>query len=106
MKKNTEGSKKIADAVNRMIPIVLIAIMLVSGIKTVLAFISYRTANDEYDKLEGYVEAVTTEATPQSSQEAEEETVSEYVKSHDIDRVICIYNIDFVNTDSNFGYLE
>ena len=36
----------------------------------------------------------------------EEETVSEYVKSHDIDRVIYIYNIDFINTDSNFGYLE
>lgn len=36
----------------------------------------------------------------------EEETVSEYVKSHDIDRVICIYNIDFINSDSNFGYLE
>ena len=36
----------------------------------------------------------------------EEETVSEYVKSHDINRVIYIYNIDFINSDSNFGYLE
>lgn len=36
----------------------------------------------------------------------EEETVSEYVKSHDIDRVIYIYNVDFINSDNNFVWLE
>ena len=36
----------------------------------------------------------------------EEESVSEYVKSHDIDRVIFIYNIDFINSDNNFVWLE
>lgn len=34
------------------------------------------------------------------------ETVSEYVKSHDIDRVIFIYNVDFINSDNNFVWLE
>lgn len=36
----------------------------------------------------------------------EEETVSEYVQSHGIDRVIFIYNIDFINSDNNFVWLE
>ena len=36
----------------------------------------------------------------------EDETVSEYVKSHDIDRVIYIYNVDFINSDNNFVWLE
>ena len=36
----------------------------------------------------------------------EEETVSEYVKSHGIDRVIYIYNVDFINSDNNFVWLE
>ena len=36
----------------------------------------------------------------------EEESVSEYVKSHNIDRVIFIYNVDFLNSDNNFVWLE
>ena len=36
----------------------------------------------------------------------EEESVSEYVKSHNIDRVIFIYNVDFINSDNNFVWLE
>ena len=36
----------------------------------------------------------------------EEETVSEYVKSHGIDRVIFIYNVDFINSDNNFVWLS
>ena len=36
----------------------------------------------------------------------EAETVSEYVKSHDIDRVIYLYNVDFINSDNNFVWLE
>lgn len=36
----------------------------------------------------------------------EDETVSEYVKSHGIDRVIYIYNVDFINSDNNFVWLE
>ena len=36
----------------------------------------------------------------------QEESVSEYVKSHGINRVIYIYNIDFLNSDNNFVWLE
>ncbi|MBQ8966452.1 DHHW family protein [Ruminococcus sp.] len=36
----------------------------------------------------------------------EAESVSEYVKSHDIDRVIMLYNVDFINSDNNFVWLE
>lgn len=36
----------------------------------------------------------------------EEQTVSELVKNEDIDRVIMIYNMDFINSDDNFLWLE
>ncbi len=36
----------------------------------------------------------------------EENTVSELVKLYDIDRVILVYNMDFVNSDQNFIWLE
>lgn len=36
----------------------------------------------------------------------EEQTVSELVKNENIDRVIMIYNMDFINSDDNFLWLE
>lgn len=36
----------------------------------------------------------------------EKQTVSELVKNEDIDRVIMLYNMDFVNSDDNFIWLE
>ena len=36
----------------------------------------------------------------------EEQTVSELVKNEGIDRVILIYNMDFINSDDNFIWLE
>ena len=36
----------------------------------------------------------------------EEQTVSELVKNENIDRVIMIYNMDFVNSDDNFIWLS
>lgn len=33
-------------------------------------------------------------------------TVSEYIKENDIDKVIYLYNIDFLNSDNNFVWLE
>ena len=36
----------------------------------------------------------------------EEQTVSELVKNEGIDRVIMIYNMDFINSDDNFLWLE
>jgi hypothetical protein len=36
----------------------------------------------------------------------EAQTVSEYVKEHNITKVIYIYNIDFINSDSNFVWLD
>ena len=35
-----------------------------------------------------------------------DKTVSEYVKDNDITKVIFLYNMDFVNTDNNFIWLE
>lgn len=36
----------------------------------------------------------------------EEMTVSEYVKANDIHKVIFLYNVDFLNTDNNFVWLD
>lgn len=36
----------------------------------------------------------------------EELTVSEYIKENGIDKVIFLYNMDFVNTDNNFAWIE
>ena len=36
----------------------------------------------------------------------EERTVSEYLKEKGIQKVLCIYNIDFLNSDNNFVWLE
>lgn len=36
----------------------------------------------------------------------EEQTVSEYVKDKGIERVIGIYNVDFLNSDNNFAWLD
>ena len=35
-----------------------------------------------------------------------DKTVSEYVKDNGITKVIFLYNMDFVNTDNNFIWLE
>ena len=36
----------------------------------------------------------------------EELSVSEYIKQNKIDKIIFLYNMDFVNTDNNFGWIE
>lgn len=36
----------------------------------------------------------------------EELTVSEYIKENNIDKVIYLYNVDFINSDNNFVWLE
>ena len=36
----------------------------------------------------------------------QEKTVSEYIKDNKIDKVILLYNVDFLNTDNNFVWIE
>ena len=36
----------------------------------------------------------------------QEKTVSQYIKDNKIDKVILLYNVDFLNSDNNFVWIE
>lgn len=95
MEINTESSiKKIAkspkELINKLIPVVLISIMLISGVNTISALRSYKLASAEYESLESYVTPVTT-VEEVSSESEEIEEAAEEKKHPDIPMM----NIDF-----------
>ena len=84
MEKNTESSEKKKalkpkEIINKLIPVVLIAIMIVSGINIVVSLRSYKVAGAEYESLEAYVVPVTTEEQHEDV-ESNETEVTEEVK--------------------------
>ncbi len=86
-RKNTDSSTKRNDIVNKMVPYILVAVMLVSGFNTLSALKNYREAKKEYTGLQQYVApstTVTAEAES-TSEEADTETeVEEVVVKPDI----------------------
>ncbi|MCR4754625.1 MAG: class B sortase [Lachnospiraceae bacterium] len=86
-RKNTDSSTKRNDIVNKMVPYILVAVMLVSGFNTLSALKNYREAKKEYTGLQQYVApstTVTAEAESTSEEADTDNEVEEVVVKPDI----------------------